>query len=139
VSALSVWLANTNRFLGLKSALRVKPGNILLLAIHPETRVQTVPLLQCLQLAAPQKTPVNVALGTLEKMEQHARSAVSTSTKQTWGLLIARIVHQILSLYLAASQNSHVNVTLGSQEKMEEHALNAVSTNTKKASGMVHV
>jgi len=135
VSALGVWLANTNPILGLFRALRVHPGNIPFLLIH--LRVGTVPLVQYLQLAASQKAPVNVTLGIREKVEQHARSAVSTSTRQDWGLLIALIVYQILSLCLAASQNSHVNVTLGSQEKMEAHALCAISTNTKMSSGRV--
>jgi len=59
-------------------------------------------------------------------MEQHARSAVSTSTKMGWGLPIALLVHQTPPLLLAAPQKSPVNVTLGTLEKMEQHAHSAV-------------
>jgi len=78
--------------------------------------------IQSLWLAVLPKAPVNVTLGTRDKMEQHARSAVSTNTKQTLGLLIARHVHQILSLQLAASPSLHVNVVVGTRGKMEKHA-----------------
>jgi len=76
---------------------------------------------------------VNVTLGTQEEMEPHAHSAVSTSTKQAWGLRLALIVHQTPPLLLAAYQSQPVNATLVTLDKMEPHARNVVSTNTKKA------
>jgi len=56
-------------------------------------------------------------------MEPRAGSAMSVNTKQASGLLLARIVHQILPLQLAASHTPPVNVTLGILEKMEAIAL----------------
>jgi len=58
-------------------------------------------------------------------MEATARSAVPTNTKQVWGQVLVRFVHQTLSLQLAASQIPHVNVTLGIQDKMEARARSA--------------
>jgi len=69
-------------------------------------------------------------------MGAHARCAVSTDTKQAWGLVLALIVHQTLPLQLVAPQTPLVNVTAGSQEKMEAYARNAVSINTKQAWGL---
>jgi len=48
VSALRVWLANTNPIMGLLRVLRVQPRNIRMLSMHPHTRVKTVPLIQSL-------------------------------------------------------------------------------------------
>jgi len=58
-------------------------------------------------------------------MEAHARSALSTNTKQAWDQLLALIVHQTLPLQLVASQTPLVNVMPGSQEKMEPRARSA--------------
>jgi len=64
-------------------------------------------------------------------MEAYACSAVSTNTKQVWGLVLALIVYQTLPLQLVAPQTPLVSATPGSQEKMEARARYAVSTNTK--------
>jgi len=72
-----------------------------------------------------------------EKMVAYVLSAVSTNTKQAWGLVFALIVHPTLRRQLAAFQRRPVNVTLGMWEKMEAYVLNAVSTNTKQAWGLL--
>ena len=80
---------------------------------------------------------MNVTLVIREKMEANALSAVSTNTKQAWGLVFALIVHPTLRRQLAAFQRRPVNVTLGMREKMEAYVLSAVSTNTKQAWGLI--
>ena len=117
-SAQPVCLENTSLLLVLLHAL----------IVHPTLSLQT---------AASQKPPVNVTLDTREKMEQHARNAVSTNTKKVWGMLIALLVLRALFLWLAASQKSPVSVTLGIREKMEQHARSALSINTKLAWGLL--
>ena len=51
VSALGVWLANTNTILGLFSALIAQPGNIQMLSMHTRmTRAMTVHLARTRQM-----------------------------------------------------------------------------------------
>ena len=53
-------------------------------------------------------------------------------TKRDWGLPIALIVLQTLSLQLAASQVTLVNAMLDTRGQMEPHARSAMSVNTKQ-------
>ena len=87
-------------------------------------------------LAASQRRPVNVMLGTREKMEAHAPSATQVLIKLDSGLIVLA-VPPIHCQKLAAFQRRPVNVTLGMREKMEAYVLSAVSTNTKQAWGLV--
>ena len=76
-------------------------------------------------------------LGTREKMEAHAQSAIRINTKQAWGLVFALTVHRILRLQLEASQTLLVNVILDTRGQMEVYARSVLSTNTKQAWGLV--
>jgi len=102
------------------------------------------------QLEASQTLPVNVTMGTREKVEAHAPSALSTHTKHAWGLEFALIVLLTLSLQLAAQHLQLVNAMTilsrpsadarakpGTQKTVEAYARRAVSTNTKQAWGLV--
>jgi len=80
---------------------------------------------------------VNVTLDTREKMEAHARSAVSTNTKLAWDLLLALLVHQTLRRQLEASRTLPVNATQGTKDKMEAHAPCATQALIKLDSGLL--
>jgi len=84
-------------------------GLLLALTVH-----QTL----LLQLAASRTPPVNVTLGSREKMEPNARSATPAPMHLDWGLLVQAVL-PLQSLQLAASQKPLVNVTLDTREKME--------------------
>jgi len=82
-----------------------------------------------LQLAAAR---VSATPGTREQMEARVLSVISTSTKQDWGLHLALIARQTLSLLLAALLTPRVSATPGTREQMEIHVLSAIPTSTKQ-------
>jgi len=136
-TAQPVCLGNTRTSQGLQNAVLVRRANIQMLSMHPQTGVHTVPLLQYLQLAASQKAPVNVTLGTREKMEARARSAALARIKLNWGLQLVQTVLLHRPLQLAAPRKLHVNVTLDTRDQMETHARSAPPALTNLDWGLI--
>ena len=66
--------------------------------LHALTVHQTLPL----QLAASQALPVNVMLGTQEKMEAHAHSVKQALIKMVWGQPLVQAVPLLQYLHLEA-------------------------------------
>jgi len=149
VSALLVWLANTNPMLGLLHALIAQQGNIpqrwsLLI-------VKAAPLARPLPLAASMTLPVSATTmpqrsswdacatpGTQRQLETHALSAVAAPTQQDWVVLV-RSVALIRAHRLGASQTLPVCATSGTRGQMEAIARSVLPTPSKRQGALLLV
>jgi len=78
-----------------------------------ETHAKNVPQTLNPYLAVYHDPPAIATPGTRGELEALVRSAVSMNTKPVWGLLLALLVRQTLSLRLVVSYTPRVSVSLG--------------------------